>query len=165
MTRNVKTIDLKGNNYAKVSERIKLFREDCPRGSITTEPTFHPDGKIVFKTHVVKDKSDEFSAEATGHAYSEASKDKDFEKLESISVGRALALLGYLATGEIATSEEMEEFKEYVEDKNAQEIAKAKNDIDACNTIEELRGLYQKYSSLGAEVQKYITERKNQITI
>ena len=52
------------------------------------------------------DKTNEFSAEATGTArYStkEMEKPKAFENSETISVGRALSFLGYMADGEINT--------------------------------------------------------------
>lgn len=110
----VKTIKLQGNTeYAKVAERIKEFREDCPNGLIETEPTIQDDGQILFKAHVLKDKDRPESAEATGHALGGNKGDKSFEKLETIAIGRALATLGYLASGEVASSEEMDEFYAY----------------------------------------------------
>ena len=100
MTRKTETMDLKGNDYAKVVERVKEFRKDNPNGLIETTPTI--DGNmIVFKARVVKDKAQESSAEATGHAYGENKGAKAFEKLETIATGRALAFLGYAADGEI----------------------------------------------------------------
>jgi len=35
---------------------------------------------------------------------------KDFEKQETIAVGRALAFAGFLSDGEVASYEEMEDF-------------------------------------------------------
>lgn len=107
------TIDLKGKSYATVPARIKEFREDCPHGSIETKPTILDDGSIMFSTTIIKDLSDEFSARSTGTSLGKVNGDKAFEKLETISVGRALALLGYMASGDIASSEEMKEFYEY----------------------------------------------------
>lgn len=109
----VQTINLKGNEYALVPQRLKQFRQDNPRASVETNPTIQADGSIIFKATIVKDKKDENSAEATGHSFGKASGDKAFEKLETVAVGRALALLGYLQNGQIATTEEMEEFEEY----------------------------------------------------
>lgn len=113
-------------DYALVPARLKKFRETNPRASIKSEAKRFEDGSLEFVTVIVQDKSDEYSADADGHAtYSadELKKAKAFEKLETISVGRALAKLGYLNDGQIATSEEMEEFEQYKEDK--QETAKA----------------------------------------
>jgi hypothetical protein len=45
--------------------------------------------------------------------------EKALEKLESIAVGRALAFAGYLASGEIATAEEMERFASFGTEVNA----------------------------------------------
>jgi hypothetical protein len=67
----------------------------------------------MFSAYILKDKSDPNSADATGHSYGKTTDEKAFEKLETVAVGRALALLGYLNNGDIATSEEMEEFNQY----------------------------------------------------
>ena len=78
--------------------------------------------------NTIKDKSNEASAEATGHAFvkvTEKTIEKQFEKLETIAVGRALALLGYSADGEIASSEEMEEFLADKESKRQDAIDEA----------------------------------------
>jgi hypothetical protein len=110
----VDTISLKGNDYATVPQRLKHFRQDNPRAIVETTPTI--DGTtIIFKAHIVKDKTDAGSAEATGHSYGENKGDKAFEKLETVAVGRALSLLGYLNNGQIASTEEMVEFEEYKE--------------------------------------------------
>ena len=156
----LKTISLSGNDYAKVAERLKAFREQCPMGKIETEPTFLPDGRVMFKASVVKDKSNENSAEATGHALSTKSGTKDFEKLESIAIGRALATLGYLASGEIASSEEMEE---YIAEKNAkhEELIEA---IYSCQTVEELKALYEQNKRKGKEIDMIFIERKKELT-
>lgn len=118
----VETIDLKGKDYATVPQRLKQFREDNPRSIVETNPTFQDDGTVVFSAKIVKDKSDPYSAEATGHSYGKLGLEKAFEKLETIATGRALALLGYLNNGQVATTEEMEEFKAFQFDKVVDEI-------------------------------------------
>lgn len=118
----VQTIDLKGNKYATVPQRLKEFREQNPRALVETKPTFNEDGTVVFSARIVKDKSDDTSAEATGHAYGKLTGDKAFEKLETVSTGRALALLGYLNNGQVATTEEMDEFNQYKIDQIVEEI-------------------------------------------
>lgn len=109
----VQTINLKGNEYATVPQRLKQFREDNPRSVVETKPDIQENGTIIFSAHILKDKADENTAEATGHSYGQNGESKAFEKLETVAVGRALALLGYLNNGQIATSEEMVEFEEY----------------------------------------------------
>lgn len=118
----VQTINLKGNEYALVPERLKAFRESNPRASVTTKPDIQADGTIVFTAKIVKDKSDVNSAEATGHSYGKNTGDKAFEKLETVAVGRALSLLGYLNNGQIASTEEMEEFEQYRQDNYEQAV-------------------------------------------
>lgn len=107
-------------DYALVPDRLKEFRETNPRASVETEPTYNADGSVTFKATIVRDRADEYSATATGNArYSEVEmeKPKAFEKLETVSVGRALSMLGYLNDGRIASTEEMDEFEQYKEDK------------------------------------------------
>lgn len=117
-------------DYAKVVDRLKQFREENPRGLIDTSPEII-NQTIIFKTRILKDKADSNSAEATGHALGNIDgSEKQFEKLETISVGRALALLGYSVGGEIASDEEMEEYNKWkdnqVEDAT-DKMAKAKD--------------------------------------
>jgi hypothetical protein len=133
----LKTINLKGNEYAKVPERIRQFREDCPNGSITTSPAIQDDGQVIFTATVVKDRAKEESAMATGHALGKANGDKAFEKLETIAVGRALAMLGYLASGEVASAEEMEDFYAYREQQiqDKIELIESAKDLDSLKKI------------------------------
>ena len=136
-------MDIQGKNYAKVAERIKAFREDCPNGLIETSPEV--DGKqIIFKARILKDKANQQSAEATGHAIGENTGSKAFEKTESIAIGRALAILGYMASGEIASSEEMEEYYEYLENKKMDAIG----ELRECKTVDGLKECFMGLGSL-----------------
>lgn len=146
------TIDLKGKAYAQVKDRLKEFRTDCPNGLIETTPTV-TDTHIIFKARILKDKADPASAEATGHSMGlviEKNKEKQFEKQESIAVGRALALLGYAADGDIASSEEMEEFLADKEAKRQEAINEAAERIGNCETLDELKEVW---SSLSGEMK------------
>lgn len=134
----VQTINLKGNEYATVPQRLLEFRNKHPRSSVTTHPTFQEDGTVVFSATIVKDKGDENSATATGHSYGKLTSDKAFEKLETVATGRALALLGYLNNGQIATSEEMEEFEAYQFDQILTEINAADKREDFKAILERL---------------------------
>ena len=148
----VETINYQGKDYATVPVRLKEFREKNPRAEISTEPIFMDDGSLIFKAKIVQDRKDEYSATATGTArYSatELSKAKAFEKLETVSVGRALAMLGYLNDGQIATTEEMAEFENYVNDKFEEAVEAVKK--------AEKRGDFETIiESLSAEQQKQI---------
>lgn len=156
MNRKVNTTKIQGQSeYAKVSDRLKLFREDCPRGLIETSYELKDDGTIVFTARVLKDKKNKDSGEATGHALGATKSKKEFEKIETVAIGRALATLGYLASGEVASAEEMEEFYEYQKTK----IAEAVDKISECKTIEELKKVFLNMGSLIAE--KEVVEAKD----
>jgi len=125
----MKTINLKGKEYAPVSARVEQFHKDHSDGSITTETTFS-DGHVIVKatitfgnglqhgevikvpegSTVVSDTTLITKRTFTGHAYGKVGTEKAFEKLETTAVGRALAFAGYLAGGEIASYDEMEAF-------------------------------------------------------
>lgn len=128
--------------YATVPARLKQFREQNPRASITTTPTFGEDGSLLFKAEIVVDKSDPSSATATGHAHyaaNELSKAKAFEKLETIATGRALSLLGYLNNGDVASTEEMLEFEEFQLGAIKEKITAAKTQKDFLAIMNDLK--------------------------
>lgn len=141
---NVKTTTIGGGaSYALVPARLKQFREDNPRAKTETQPTLDGD-MIIFKAHILKDKSDPNSAEATGHSMGKNTGNKAFEKLETVALGRALAQLGYLNNGEIATTEEMEEFNAYKEN----QIDEAIVQLNATKTLDELKSVYLNLGNL-----------------
>lgn len=157
------TIDLKGKAYAQVKERVKEFRSENPNGLIETFPTVSADS-ILFKARILKDKANPTSAEATGHSFATITTDKTveklFEKQETIAVGRALALLGYASDGEIASSEEMEEFLAQKEERLAEAIFEISEAIGNCESMEALK---KYWSSLSGEMRniKALEEAKN----
>lgn len=148
----VTTINLKGNDYATVPQRLKEFRESNPNSDIQTEPTFHPDGAVTFKARIIKDLSDENSMKGTGHAHysaTEMKQPKAFEKLETVARGRALSDIGYLNNGEIASTEELEEFLGFKFDQY-------KKQIDGAKTVEDLLSIYK---GMNSAAKKQFTER------
>lgn len=152
--RTVPTVTLAGKSeYARVPERIKLFREDCPHGSIQTQFTTMEDGQISFEATVVKDRSDPESAMATGHSLGPIKGDKSFEKLETVSVGRALAMLGYLASGEVASFEEMEEYYDKLKEEKAAAIADAIDQLGSAKTLDALKKIFVSLGVLIKEPQ------------
>lgn len=152
--RKAQTTKVGTADYAKVAERLKLFREDNPHGKQESAYEVDVDGSLVFTVWLWKNKEDllglmkagitdkdalRSSADANGNAKGIiGGKEKDFEKLESIALGRALANLGYLASGEIASFEEIEEFNRY---KKEQELAITDTieRMKDAKTIEEVR--------------------------
>jgi hypothetical protein len=129
--RKAKTMTLSGNEYAKVAERLRLFRNDFPHSKTETAYEVDVDKTVVFTVWIWKEKADllelmkngvtdkeilRSSADANGTSKSKGeigSKDKDFEKLETVALGRALGMLGYLASGEVASFEEQQEFEKF----------------------------------------------------
>jgi hypothetical protein len=156
----MKTINLQGKEYAQVVERIKEFRKDCPNGLIETFPTIQEDGQVMFKAKVLKNKADSNSAEATGHSLGMNKGIKAFEKLETIAVGRALAMLGYASDGEIATGEEMEEFISFQEEKKDKHRNEITEKLLECKTLENLKEVW---SSLTAEDKKTFLKFKEEL--
>lgn len=149
----LESIKFGDKDYALVPARLKKFREEHPRADIDTEQIFNPDNSVTFRTRIIKDLSDEHSARATGSArYTEVEmkKPKAFEKLETISVGRALANLGYLNNGQIATTEEMEEFESFKQDK----VDSAVEQIKKATKRSEFEAVLSK---LSASQQKELT--------
>lgn len=155
MVRKANTIKLHGNDYAQVAERVRLFREACPSGKIITERVRNTDGnaekEMTYRTYIWKDRStylsgDMLSCDASAEASMVININKDKEKLETISVGRALGILGYLGSGQIASSEEMEEFYAEKDQKAIQEALEHKetviDDIKRAKNVDELRTIY-----------------------
>lgn len=154
------TIDLKGKAYATVPARVKEFREANPNGLIETTPQILED-EVMFTARILKDKANPASGEATGHAIGKKTGDKAFEKLETIAVGRALALLGYMASGDIASSEEMEDFMEYKENQRQEARMNAIEQLESCGSLEELQTVWK---SLGTIIQdKEVVAKKDEL--
>ncbi len=145
MVKKIKTMKVQGGaDYAQVHDRVMEFRKDCPNGSIETKPEMLDDGQMIFQATVIKDLSDESSARATGSSYGKSTGVKSFEKNETISIGRALAFLGYGADGAIASSEEMEDFYQYRNEKREEAIEKIKKAKD----LEDLKAIWLSLGSL-----------------
>jgi hypothetical protein len=142
MGKKTDTIDLKGKAYATVPARIKEFREACPNGLIETHPEPQTDGTMMFTARILKDKANPNSGEATGHSIGKITGDKNFEKLETIAIGRALAILGYMASGEIASSEEMEEFNKFKLEKHEKEVAGVIKQLKEAKDLAELQKIF-----------------------
>lgn len=166
MSKKLTTISLQGKAYATVPTRIKEFREMCPNGLIETEHSFTPDGSVVFKTRILKDKANPNSGEGTGHSIGHlkdpktgAEIPKAFEKLETISIGRALAILGFMASGDVASFEEMEDFMSEKETKRQVKIQEIKEAVDKIEDLDELRKFFKENKGYGVEVDAYIMDK------
>lgn len=161
MNRQLETIDLKGNQYARVATRLKQFKEDHPKSKVETINEKQEDGTIEFTCYLWKDKKDYLemlkevkdvavargTADSTGHSSGKAVAEKKFEKLETIALGRALANIGYMASGEIASFEEMEEFLSYKKEQKEEAINQAIEEIEKAKTTPQLKKVYMKYAT------------------
>jgi len=101
--RKAETIKIGGGaNYAKVSTRLSEFHRVNEYGTIETTCEFK-DGYVLFSARVTCEKG-----AFTGHSMDKiGGRSKQFEKQETIAVGRALAFAGYASDGSIASFEEM----------------------------------------------------------
>lgn len=165
MAERIKTVKIGGGiDYAKVADRIKIFWEENPNGKIDTEREDISDNKVCFIARIWRDSKVildlatvgtdvniiKLTANAMASADAAKKGDKENEKLETVAVGRALAMLGYLASGEVASREEMEQFEAYKADLFQDEIDKTIEKMKKAKTIDELRKLYV---SLSAELR------------
>lgn len=139
----VKTTKISGGaEYAKVADRLKEFREKCPNGKISNSFEKLENGDFVFRAEIVADMRDEFSPRADATSLVPAdklTKDKGFEKGQTIAVGRALAFLGYLASGEIASSEEMKEFEDFQAEKAEERVILAMEVLESSKNLQDLQ--------------------------
>ena len=98
-------------SYAPVAERISLFYEAFPRGRIITEMVSRTERDVVFRAFVYR-QADDSDPAATGWA---AEREGDgevntvacLENTETSAIGRALANLGFTASRERPSAEEM----------------------------------------------------------
>lgn len=94
-------------DYVSVSTRVEQFHAKFPKWSMDT--SFEINWNIViFKTKVSMWDDRTF----TWHSFWTVWKEKAFEKLETVSVGRALAFAWFETTSGIASREEMEVFND-----------------------------------------------------
>ena len=114
----IRTIDVKGKNYAEVNQRIKAFRMLYPNGCIKTVMISNENGVCVFKAEVFSDYIVEescpvrFNLLGTGYAYEKESssfinKTSYIENCETSAVGRALGMCGIGIDTSIASAEEV----------------------------------------------------------
>ncbi len=184
MAGRIKTVKIGGGiDYAKVADRIKIFWEENPNGKIDTEREDISENKVRFIARIWRDSKVildlatvgtdinivKLTANATASADAAKKGDKENEKLETVAVGRALAMLGYLASGEVASREEMEQFEAYKANLFQDEINKTIEEMKKAKTIDELRKFYvslsaelrtnQEILSIKDELKKKLTEK------
>ena len=105
----IKTTDVKGKEYAEVSQRVKAFRSLYPEGCIMTEILSNENGVVVMQATCYSDNEHVLS---TGLAYekegsSYINKTSYIENCETSAVGRALGFAGFGIDTSIASAEEV----------------------------------------------------------
>lgn len=110
----IKTIDLKGKQYASVAERVNAFRKLYPQGWITTEIVSN-DGTTVLMQAKAGYYTDDGTAVMLGTGYAQEVKGKGMvngtshiENCETSAVGRCLGMLGIGIEGGICSADEFD---------------------------------------------------------
>ena len=105
-------------NYLTVGYRIRFVRDFFgERMSIQTDSTELANGSHKFKANIYIDDK----LVSVGESKQMKNADKEFEKQQTVSIGRGLSILGFFGD-ELATAEEMEQFLK----PKVKEVAKAK---------------------------------------
>jgi len=109
VNKGIKTVDIKGKDYAQVNDRVKAFRELCPNGSITTDILEMENGVVTMKATVYDEDGKVLS---TGLAQEKESgsfinKTSYIENCETSAVGRALGFAGIGVDGSMCSAEEL----------------------------------------------------------
>lgn len=123
MTEKLPTINLKGKDYVLVKDRVEYFNATYELGSIQTEMITQSSNIVVFKAVIIPD-IELSDRRFTGHSFGTIDDVKAFEKLETVAVGRALAMMGIGIVDSIASADEMDRFHKK-EDKAAQDSGAA----------------------------------------
>lgn len=142
-------------DYAKVTDRLEAFRINHPNSKILTSYK-NENNKVVFKAFLWRDKTEVtqllingmskelvyLTADAEATAQKTITNDKDFEKLETMAIGRALSNLGYSSTGKIADYK-TNELDKYKDELYQDSVDSAIDGLQNCKTLDELKANYQ----------------------
>jgi len=106
----MKSINIKGNEYVLVHERLMFFREKYPEWSLISEIVNSASGEVTIKASVIDGKG---IVRATGHAYEKEgstyiNKTSHVENCETSAWGRALGNLGIGIDTAVASAEEVQ---------------------------------------------------------
>ena len=116
VNQTIKTIDIRGKNYAQVNERIKAFRMLHPEGFIITNLISNDGNVCVFNAEVgIYTENGEPHVLGVGTAFEEkdspsskVNKTSYIENCETSAVGRALGMAGFGIDTSVASAEEVQ---------------------------------------------------------
>lgn len=137
-------------DYVSVSDRVDKYHAEHTE-NMSIETSFEINSNIVIFKAIVKTKKGTF----TWSSFWQVGKEKAFEKLETVAVGRALAFAGYETRGGIASREEMENFQ-----KNEQErIRKSPPQFEAkWLNYDDLIAIIDAGNTTGEQIKEIIIE-------
>lgn len=123
VNQEIKKTDIKGKQYAEVSERILAFRKLNPNGRIITEIIDKTENDVTIKAIVYDENEKEL---ATGYA-SEVKKGlvnsiSMLENCETSAIGRALGFCGFGIDNGIASGQDMQKVEEFKKKNRKEEI-------------------------------------------
>ena len=109
----IKTMDIKGKEYAEVSQRIKAFRMLYPEGFIHTDLLSVENGVCIIKASVGYYENGHEIVLGTGTAYEKEgssfiNKTSYIENCETSAIGRALSTIGLLGSDSVASADEVQ---------------------------------------------------------
>lgn len=112
MTNKLPTIEIKGNKYVLVSERVLAFNSDYPNGSIRTKLLSDIDSKTIVVKAVVTPDLKNATRRFIGHSQAVIGQGMvnttaALENAETSAVGRALGMMGIGVIESIASADEM----------------------------------------------------------
>lgn len=121
----IKKTNIKGKQYAEVSERVLAFRKLNPNGRIVTEIIDKTENDVTIKAMVYDEDRKEL---ATGYA-SEVKKGlvnsiSMLENCETSAIGRALGFCGFGIDSGIASGQDMQKVEQYKQKNKKEEIYK-----------------------------------------
>lgn len=114
---SIRTVNIKGKEYAEVNQRIRAFRMVYPEGFINTDMKSNENGICIFHAAVGYYVENEGFMDrvtlGTGTAYEKESstfinKTSYIENCETSAVGRALGMAGFGIDTSVASAEEVE---------------------------------------------------------
>lgn len=111
---SIVTTEIKGNQYAAVSQRIKAFRMLFPTGMIATDIVSNENGVCIIKATVgFLNENGERQVLGTGIAYEKENssfinKTSYIENCETSAVGRALGMCGLGIDSDVASADEVQ---------------------------------------------------------
>ena len=157
----IKTVDIRGKEYAEVAQRVTAFRKIEPNGTILTEMIYNENGTCIFRASII---DSDGKTLAVGHAceredVGNINKLSHIENCETSAVGRALGFCGIGSAGSIASADEMKNVTETLDEALLKEAEELK--IELQNVAVYLKKPVEQVTN--AELKECIEQKKKSI--